>query len=60
MTIDGVGEGNTAKVPDWLDGANTTQTTFRIAVEAQAMNPDYMKFVLDSSAGRFSVGFYAK
>jgi type I restriction enzyme, S subunit len=60
MTIVGAGVGNTAKVPEWLDGANLTQTTCRIAVDAQAMNPDYMKLVLDSSIGRYSVGFYAK
>lgn len=60
MTIVGAGVGNTAKVPDWLGGANVTQTTCRIAVEAQKMNPDYMKLVLDSSVGRYSVGFYAK
>lgn len=60
MTIVGAGIGNTAKVPDWLDGANLTQTTCRLAVDPGLMNADFMRLVLESHLGRQSVGFYAK
>ena len=60
MTIVGAGVGNTARIPDWLDGANLTQTTCRIAIDENCMIPDYAKLVLDSWIGRRSVSFYAK
>jgi type I restriction enzyme S subunit len=60
MTIVGAGIGNTAKVPDWLDGANLTQTTCRLAVDPGLMNADFIRLVLESHMGRHSVGFYAK
>ena len=60
MTIVGAGIGNTAKVPDWLDGANLTQTTCRLAVDPGLMSADFTRLVLESHLGRHSVGFYAK
>ena len=60
MTIVGAGVGNTAVIPKWLDGANITQTTARIAIDSRLANPRFVKAVLESAVGKRSVGFYAK
>jgi type I restriction enzyme S subunit len=60
ITIVGAGVGNIAVVPEWLDGANLTQTTARIAVEPAKADPRFVCAVLRSHIGRRSVEFYAK
>jgi type I restriction enzyme S subunit len=60
MTIVGAGTGNTAVVPDFLDGANITQTTARIAVDDQKADAEYVLAVLRSTIGRRLVHRYVK
>jgi type I restriction enzyme S subunit len=60
MTIVGAGVGNTARVPDWLDGANITQTTARLAIDPEEADPDFVAAVLRGPIGRRSVEAYAK
>ncbi|MCC7014203.1 MAG: restriction endonuclease subunit S [Planctomycetes bacterium] len=60
MTIVGAGVGNVAVVPNWLDGANLTQTTARVAIESSTALPEFIHAALRSSVGRGSVGHYAK
>jgi type I restriction enzyme S subunit len=60
MTIVGAGVGNVAKVPNWLDGSNITQTTARIAIDKSIAVPDYIRYVLTSRIGRSNVTSYVK
>ena len=60
MTIVGAGVGNIAIVPNWLDGANITQTTARIAVNPAIAEANYVAAVLSGPIGRRSVDLYAK
>jgi type I restriction enzyme S subunit len=60
ITIVGAGVGNIAIVPDWLDGANLTQTTARIAVDSTKADPRFVAAALQSPIGKRSVEFYAK
>ena len=60
ITIVGAGVGNIAVVPDWLDGANITQTTARIAVDPRKANPEFVAGVLQGPIGKRSVELYAK
>lgn len=55
LTIVGAGTGNVAVVPDWLDGANITQTTARIAVDSERNDPTYVKALLESRLGQNAV-----
>lgn len=55
MTIVGAGTGNIAIVPDYLDGANITQTTARIAVNKTVADRDFIRLVLESHIGRHEV-----
>lgn len=55
MTIVGAGTGNIAIVPDYLDGANITQTTARIAVNKTVADRDFIRLVLESHVGRHEV-----
>lgn len=55
LTIVGAGTGNVAVVPDWLDGANITQTTARIAVDSNRCDPTYVKALLESRFGQNAV-----
>ena len=55
MTIVGAGTGNIAIVPDYLDGANITQTTARIAVNKTIADRDFIRLVLESHIGRHEV-----
>jgi restriction endonuclease S subunit len=55
LTIVGAGTGNVAVVPDWLDGANITQTTARIAVDSDRNDPTYVKALLESRFGQNAV-----
>lgn len=60
MTIVGAGVGNLAIVPDWLDGANITQTTARIAIDAAIADTHFVAAVLQGPVGRRSVEAFAK
>jgi len=60
MTIVGAGVGNTAVVPQWLDGSNITQTTARVAIDGEKADSNYVSAVLTSTVGKRSVEYYAK
>ncbi|MEH6742686.1 restriction endonuclease subunit S [Hyphomonas sp.] len=60
LTIVGANTGNVAVVPDWLDGANITQTTARIAVASKVANPNIVKQILESEIGKREVYRYIK
>ncbi|MFN8864981.1 MAG: restriction endonuclease subunit S [Flavobacteriales bacterium] len=52
ITIVGAGTGTVAIVPDWLEGANCTQTTARIAIDPEKAYSSYIYHFLNSSFGR--------
>ena len=60
LTIVGAGTGNTAVVPDWLDGANLTQTTARVAPNHAVATGSYLSFLLQSGIGRSYADQYMK
>ncbi len=60
MTIVGANTGTVAVVPDWLEGANITQTTARIAVDSMNAVPGYVEQVLRSAIGQESVYRFQK
>lgn len=55
LTIVGAGTGKVAVVPAWLDGANITQTTARIAVDRRRYEPGYVRALLESRFGQKAV-----
>lgn len=55
LTIVGAGTGNVATVPEWLDGANITQTTARIAVDHERFDHRYVRSLLQSRFGQNAV-----
>jgi type I restriction enzyme, S subunit len=60
MTIVGAGTGNIAIVPDWLEGANLTQTTARIALDPGKICNRYFAYQLQSVVGTVSVELTVK
>jgi type I restriction enzyme, S subunit len=60
ITIVGAGTGHVDVVPDWLDGANLTQTTARIAIDPSKAGGEFCKLVLQSSVGKNQVAGYIK
>jgi type I restriction enzyme, S subunit len=58
MTIVGAGVGNVAIIPDWLDGANITQTTARVAINSSLANPAFVKLALQGPVGRRNLERY--
>jgi len=60
ITIVGAGTGYVESVPEWLDGANLTQTTARIAVDPAKADSSFCKFILQSSFGKNQVSAYVK
>ena len=60
ITIVGAGVGNIAVVPEWLEGANITQTTARIAIDPDKADATYVAAVLSGPIGRRSVELFAK
>jgi type I restriction enzyme, S subunit len=52
LTIVGAGTGTVAIVPEWLDGANCTQTTARIAIEPSKADSLYCYYYLSSYKGK--------
>lgn len=55
LTIVGAGTGNVAVVPEWLDGANITQTTARISVDPTRHDYRFVKALLESDYGKQAV-----
>lgn len=60
LTIVGAGVGNVTVVPDWLEGANITQTTARIAIDPEYHEPSYFYHYLSSGLGVRLVHHYEK
>ncbi|MFY7926332.1 MAG: restriction endonuclease subunit S [Aquidulcibacter sp.] len=60
ITIVGASTGRIAIVPPWLDGANLTQTTARIAVRADRVDNVFCALVLESPVGARQVANYLK
>lgn len=60
MTIVGANTGTVAVVPDWLEGANITQTTARIAVDPKRAVPGFVEQALRSRIGQNDVYRYQK
>lgn len=60
LTIVGANTGTVAVVPPWLEGANITQTTARIAVEPSKADPSYVEQILRSAIGREAVYRFQK
>ena len=60
LTIVGANTGSVAVVPAWLDGANITQTTARIAVDSTKAIPGYVEQVLRSAIGQEAVYRFQK
>lgn len=60
LTIVGAGVGNVAIVPEWLDGANITQTTARISLDPDKCDPSYIAYVLSTRIGYENVRLVVK
>ena len=60
ITIVGAGTGNVGVVPDYLAGANITQTTARIAPNYEKAVGEFLKYVLISDVGRRQVQAFQK
>lgn len=52
--------GHVEQIPDWLDGANLTQTTARIAIDGSRANRSFCKYSLQSSYGARQVSEHLK
>lgn len=60
ITIVGAGTGNVAIVPTWLEGANITQTTARVAIDRSNGSHTYFEYYLESSFGKREVYRFIK
>ncbi|WP_121354853.1 restriction endonuclease subunit S [Flavisolibacter nicotianae] len=60
ITIVGAGVGNMQVVPKWLEGANITQTTARIAIDSNKAHFRFCYHVLCSQIGKKNVKLYEK
>ena len=60
MTIVGASTGRIAVVPAWLDGANLTQTTARIALRPDRANGFFCAYALAGPIGSQQVSSYLK
>jgi len=47
-------------IPDWLDGANLTQTTARVAILPSKANSAFCKYMLQTEAGSLQVNNFMK
>ncbi|MDO8737214.1 MAG: restriction endonuclease subunit S [Thermoleophilia bacterium] len=52
--------GHIELVPAWLDGANLTQTTARIAIQPDKASPSFCKYILQSAVGKRQVTSFLK
>jgi type I restriction enzyme S subunit len=60
ITIVGAGTGHVEAVPEWLNGANLTQTTARIAIDERTADRIYCMYVLQSRTGISQVESFIK
>jgi type I restriction enzyme S subunit len=60
VTIVGAGVGNVGVVPDWLDGANITQTTARVAIDGALADSGFVAWSLRSAIGKRNVERFVK
>ena len=60
VTIVGAGVGNVAIVPEWLDGANITQTTARVSIDPNKADAEFVAAALQGPVGRHNVELYVK
>jgi type I restriction enzyme S subunit len=60
ITIKGAEVGVSAQVPQWLDGANISQTNARLAIVVARANPRYVLHYLNSPLGVFEVHRHTK
>jgi type I restriction enzyme S subunit len=60
VTIVGAKTGNVARVPDYLEGANITQTTARVAINEKVADPNYVIQYFKSDIGQREVYRYIK
>jgi type I restriction enzyme S subunit len=60
ITIVGASTGTVAVVPQWLDDANITQTTARVAINSSRTCSNFCKHVLASWCGQVQVRNYIK
>lgn len=60
ITIVGANTGTIAIVPQWLEGANITQTTARIAVDEARASASFISHILKSDWGQDEVRKYVK
>jgi type I restriction enzyme, S subunit len=60
LTIVGATTGATAIVPEWIDEANITQTTARLAFDRRLVVPRFGRAVLDSELGQSQVRRHVK
>ena len=60
LTIVGAGTGHLEIVPNWLNGANITQTTARIAIEKAKSDERYCKYFFQSPIGQTEIRNYIK
>lgn len=52
--------GHVESVPGWLDGANLTQTTARIAIQREIASPIFCKYMLQGPVGKHQVAAFIK
>jgi type I restriction enzyme S subunit len=52
--------GHIEMIPSWLDGANLTQTTARIAIRKDRADPAFCKYIIQSSVGQNQVTAFIK
>lgn len=52
--------GHVEIIPEWLDGANLTQTTARISIDDKKALNKFCKYQLESNLGKLQVAFYLK
>jgi type I restriction enzyme, S subunit len=60
LTIVGAGTGHIEMVPGWLDGANITQTTARIPLDEQKIDPRFCKYFFQSETGKRQISLFVK
>jgi type I restriction enzyme S subunit len=60
ITIVGASCGTVEQIPQWLDGANLTQTTARLAIDGRKADAQFVKYMLRSMVGTQQVASYLK
>ncbi|MHB8585927.1 MAG: restriction endonuclease subunit S [Thermoplasmatota archaeon] len=60
ITIVGASTGHVATVPSWLEGANLTQTTARVAIDDNMADRHFCFFALQGKIGQLQTAQYIK